>query len=96
MLGGPFRLLNEESLFLGTIEADVKVVAYISKAKDIHNTMGVVPHFSRIPREFAYLVGVRPPGVAANMHVAVGPVHILEEGVVGEHVHSGAGVNDDP
>ena len=96
VLCGPIQLVDEESLFLGTIEADAKVVTHISEAKDVHNTMRVVPHFTGIPREFTHLVGVRPPGIASDMHVPVGPVHVLEEGPVREDIHSGPSVNDDP
>ena len=79
---GPIQFVNEESSFFGTIEPHVEMVTHISEAEDVCNTMRVVPHFTGIPREFPHLVGVRPPDVTPDAHVPVGPVHVLEEGLV--------------
>ena len=95
-LCGPIWLLDEESPFLGTIKADAEVVTHVGEAKDVHNATRFVPHLTRIPREFAHLVGVGPSSVALDTHVPVGPAHILEEGPAQEDVYSGPGVNDDP
>ena len=92
----PIWLFNEESPFLGAVEANAKVVTHIGEAKDVHNTPRVVPNLSRISRELAHLVHVRPAGIASDPHVSVGCLGGLEKGPVGEYIHSGPSVNVDP
>ena len=95
-LGHAIGFLDEEVLFLATVELNMKVVTHICHAKDICNTMGVVPNLSRVARQLAHLIGVGPSGIAMNAHVSVGLVHILEERAVGEDIDHRTCVKDDP